>query len=434
MTTLADPITLPCGVVLKNRMVKGAMTEGLADVHNNATQGHVKLYERWANSGAAVLLTGNVQIERNHLERPGNVVIEEGRTDLDALRAYAAAGTKNGTHLWMQISNAGRQTPKAVNENPMAPSAVALNTAVEMSGAPREMTEAEIEDMISRFAFVSKTAKDTGFTGVQIHAAHGYLLSEFLSPLANKRTDKWGGSIENRARFLIEAVKAARAAVGPEFPISVKLNSSDFQKGGFSMKDCLAVVELLNAAGLDLLEISGGNYEQPAMMNGEGELEPEYTEAVKDSTKAREGFFLNYARAVKKIANMPVLVTGGFRSTEGMNAALEDGGADMIGIGRPFCVEPELAKDVIAGTSTGWPRYEQTMRIGPGIFGPASPFNIIRMLNVLGPQGWYCMRILDMGGKVPFGPKKGVISGMIGYQKHEGQAAKDLAAARAAEG
>ncbi len=431
MPKLSDPITLPCGVTLPNRMVKGAMTEGLADLQNNATDMHVKLYSRWAQSGAAVLLTGNVQIDRNHLERPGNVVIEEGRTDLEALKAYAKAGTQNGTHLWMQISNAGRQTPKAVNDNPMAPSAVALDMPVEMSGKPREMTETEIEDMISRFAFVAKTAQDTGFSGVQIHAAHGYLLSEFLSPLANQRTDKWGGSIENRARFLLEAVKATRVAVGPAFPVGIKLNSSDFQKGGFSMKDCLAVVELLNEAGVDLLEISGGNYEQPAMMNGEGELEPEYAEDVKESTKAREGFFLNYARAVKKVAKMPVLVTGGFRSTEGMNAALAEEGADMIGIGRPFCVEPELAKDVIAGTSEGWPRYEQLLRLGPGWFGPASPINAIRMLNILGPQGWYCMQLLGMGGKVAFGPKKGVLAGMIGYQRHEAKAAKDLAAARA---
>lgn len=409
------------------------MTEGLADLQNNATDMHVKLYSRWAKSGAAVLLTGNVQIDRNHLERPGNVVIEEGGADLEALKAYAAAGTQNGTHLWMQISNAGRQTPKTVNDNPMAPSAVALDMPVEMSGKPREMTEAEIEDMISRFAFVSKTAQDTGFTGVQLHAAHGYLLSEFLSPLANKRTDKWGGSLENRARFLLEAVKATRAAVGPAFPVAVKLNSSDFQKGGFSMKDCLAVVELLNEAGVDLLEISGGNYEQPAMMNGEGELEPEYAEDVKESTKAREGFFLNYARAVKKVAKMPILVTGGFRSTAGMNAALAEGGADMIGVGRPFCVEPELAKDVIAGVSEGWPRYEQLLRLGPGWLGPASPINAIRMLNILGPQGWYCMQLLGMGGKLSFGPKKGVLAGMIGYQRHEAQAAKALAAARATQ-
>ncbi len=265
---LGTELKLPCGAVLPNRLSKAAMTEGLADEDNRATDRHAVLYKRWADGGAGMLLTGNIQVDRRYLERPGNVVIEgpQDRERLDKLSKWAEAGTSAGNHLWVQIGHAGRQTPVSVAKEPVGPSAVKLKLPGGQFGMPRALSDDEVKDVISRFAYVAETVKSTGFTGVQVHAAHGYLISEFLSPIANQRTDAWGGTPENRARLLLETVRATRKAVGPDFPVSVKLNSSDFQKGGFTLADCLQVVEWLNEEGLDLLEISGGNYEQPALL------------------------------------------------------------------------------------------------------------------------------------------------------------------------
>ena len=232
---IESTLKLPCGVTVKNRICKAAMTEGLADEQNRATQKHATLYERWAHGGAGILLTGNVQIDHRYLERPGNIVIEgkQSNEQISRLRAYAEAGTKNDTHLWMQISHAGRQTPEAVAPTPVGPSDIQLKMTGAAFGKPRPLEHDEILDIIARFAHTAKIAKDTGFTGVQLHGAHGYLLSEFLSPDINTRTDGWGGSLENRARLLIESIRAVRKAVGTKFPVALKLNSSDFQKGGF---------------------------------------------------------------------------------------------------------------------------------------------------------------------------------------------------------
>jgi 2,4-dienoyl-CoA reductase-like NADH-dependent reductase (Old Yellow Enzyme family) len=267
---LNQPFTLPCGVVVPNRLCKAAMTEGVANSKLQATQRHATLYKRWAEGGAGILITGNVLIDRNILERPGNVSIdpapEFGEPEgMDALRAWAKAGTSNGNHLWMQISHAGRQSPRYVTTQPVGPSAVQLELLGNYA-PPRALREDEILDLIQRFARVARIAKDAGFTGVQVHGAHGYLLSSFLSPVTNQRSDQWGGSLENRARFLLEAVRAVRKSVGPNFPVAVKLNSDDFRKGGFSNEECLQVVKWLNEEKIDLLEISGGTYEQPRLL------------------------------------------------------------------------------------------------------------------------------------------------------------------------
>ncbi|MEP5263481.1 MAG: NADH:flavin oxidoreductase, partial [Nitratireductor sp.] len=265
---ISSPLTLPCGATLKNRIAKGAMTEGLGDPFNRATSGHVRLYRRWAEGGAGMLLTGNVQVDRRCVQHPGNVAIdgEQSNEAIAALREYAKAGTANDTHLWMQISHAGRQTPALVNKEPVGPSDKALEMPGSQFGKPRALTDTEIEDVIRRFAHTATIARDTGFTGVQIHGAHGYLVSEFLSPDVNTRTDEWGGSLENRARLLLETVRAVRRAVGDDFPVSVKLNSADFQRGGFSHEDAVRVAAWLDAEKLDLLEVSGGTYEQPRLV------------------------------------------------------------------------------------------------------------------------------------------------------------------------
>lgn len=427
--TISSPLTLPCGATLKNRIAKGAMTEGLGDARNRATAGHVNLYRRWAEGGAGMLLTGNVQIDRRYMERPGNVAIDGQQSNeaISALRDYAKAGTSNGAHLWMQISHAGRQTPALVNKEPVGPSDKALDMPGAQFGKPRAMTGAEIEDVIRRFAFVASVARDTGFTGVQIHGAHGYLISSFLSPDVNTRTDEWGGSLENRARLLLETVRAVRKAVGSDFPISVKLNSADFQRGGFSHEDAIKVASWLNAEGLDLLEISGGTYEQPRLVGlDDMTLHPEKAETRRESTIAREAYFLDYARDIRAATTMPLMVTGGFRSVAGMNAALASGTMDVVGIARPLCVDPEIAGKLLSGAAAETPAYEKTLRLGPGLLGPHSPVNLIKAMNGWGQQGWFCLQILRMGAGQNPDPKMGVFSAFRNYAKNEARTASAL--------
>ncbi|MCE9650314.1 MAG: NADH:flavin oxidoreductase/NADH oxidase family protein [Parvibaculum sp.] len=346
---LATPLTLPGGAVLANRIVKAAMSEGVADAHNDVTPRLINIYRRWSESGAGLLLSGNVQVDRFHLERPGNVVFD-GASDLAGLRAYAEAGTHAGNHFWAQLSHTGRQVDEQINAAPLSPSDVEIDFprgAGYAFARPRIMTEADIENVIAQFAFASKLARDAGFTGVQLHAAHGYIISQFLSPLANRRTDAWGGSLKNRARLLIETIAAVRKAVGPGFPISIKLNSSDFQKGGFTNDECVELVGWLNETSLDLLELSGGSLEQPKVVGIA--VKDEGVDARPASTKAREAYFVDYSARVRAAAKMPVMVTGGFRTVSVMEEALTRGELDAVGIGRPMLVDPELPKRILSG-------------------------------------------------------------------------------------
>jgi len=274
---LGAPLTLPCGVTLPNRLAKAAMSELLADTRNRATSAHQTLYDVWARSGSGLLLTGNVQIDRRHMEHAGNVAIEGSQDgeQLAALRAWSAAAKRHGAQVWMQLAHAGRQTQRWVNATPRAPSAVPLAIPGVKFGLPVALTQAEILDLIRRFADAAAIARETGFDGVELHAAHGYLFSQFLSPRSNVRDDEWGGDLAGRARFLLEVVKAIRTKVGADFPIAIKLNSADFQRGGFSFEDSQTVAGWLDDASVDLIEISGGTWEQPKMANIEG-VEPAF--------------------------------------------------------------------------------------------------------------------------------------------------------------
>jgi 2,4-dienoyl-CoA reductase-like NADH-dependent reductase (Old Yellow Enzyme family) len=429
-TTLASGLDLPCGARLTNRIAKAAMTEGLADAENRATPALARLYRRWSESGAGLLLTGNVQVDRRYLERPGNVAIDGPQSSeaLHALRMWALSARSHGAHVWMQISHAGRQTPSYVAKTPVAPSEVQLKMPGASFGKPRALTEAEIEDVIARFAFAARTARECGFTGVQIHAAHGYLLSEFLSPDINTRQDAWGGSLENRARLVLEVVRATRAAVGADFPISLKLNSADFQRGGFSSDDALGVARMLDAEGIDLLEISGGTYEQPRLLGLEITPNPDRAEAPRPSTVAREAYFLEYAAAIRSVVKLPLMVTGGFRSAEGMEAALASGALDVVGLARPFCVEPQCARGLLDGTVTTLPAYESKLRLGRGVFGPASPFLAAKVINGWGAQGWFCLQLLRMGTGLGPDRKLGLVPALVRYLANERRAALALTA------
>ncbi len=427
MTGLADSLRLPCGVVVKNRIAKAAMTEGLADPLNRATERHVTIYRRWAQGGAGLLLTGNVQVDRRYLERPGNVAIDGRQTDEQKalLSRWAKAATDNGAAIWMQIAHAGRQTPKSVCAQPVAPSAVALRLPGGEFAPPRALTASEIENIIERFAFAASVAKAAGFTGVQVHGAHGYLISEFLNPIANRRDDQWGGSLENRARLLLRTVSAVRAAVGSGFPVSVKLNSSDFQKGGFSFDECLTVVEWLNKAEVDLLEISGGSYEQPSMMDIEG-LEPAVEERPRESTRRREAYFLRYAEEVRRVARMPLMVTGGFRSRAAMDEALASRAADVVGIGRPLCVDPNIPAKILSGAIATAPLYEKTLRLGPGFFGPNSPNDIIKAINGFGAMAFFYENIFRLADGLDAKEKMPFLSSFVRFRSGEARTAKAL--------
>ncbi|MFN5758255.1 MAG: NADH:flavin oxidoreductase/NADH oxidase family protein [Sphingomonadaceae bacterium] len=411
--TLAATLRLPCGAELKNRLAKGAMTEGLATPDGVPTEALARLYQCWAEGGAGMLLTGNVIIDRDHLERPGNVVIDKKPSAemMAALKAWAKAGTVNGTHLWMQISHGGRQTQTLVNPTPKAPSAVKLGLPGGQFGTPVPLTEDEIKDLIQRFAIAAKAAKDAGFTGVQIHAAHGYLISQFLSPRSNQREDEWGGSLENRARFLMESVRAVRKAVGKAFPVSVKLNSADFQRGGFAFEESLQVARWLEAEGLDLLEISGGSYEQPRMMDLDGMEEVE-DQKVPASTAAREAYFVDFAKAMKaELKTLPLMVTGGFRTRAAMDHALATGGADLIGLGRPLCGAPYACNDLLNGAAD-IPRFEKQLHLLPGWLRWLEGINMVRALAGFGVQFWYYAQIYALGETGKTDPKKSVFAAM----------------------
>src|SRR5450631_1526507 len=315
-TKLTDPLKLPCGAVISNRLAKPAITEGLADPRGWPTAELERLYSGWADSGFGLMITGNILVD-------GDVIIEcePSAAQMAALQAWTKVARKNGAHVWAQLSHSGRQTQKVINPTPLAPSAVEIGLPGGQFGKPKAMTSDEIVEVVQRFAMAARICKEAGFTGVQIHAAHGYLISSFLSPKTNLRADQYGGSLDNRASVLMSIVAETRKAVGPGFAISVKLNSADFQKGGVTAEDSALVA--LERAGVDLLEISGGSYESPVMVGEKGGAADIEAPPKKPSTLAREAYFLDFARALRSRLKMPLMLTGGLRTREGMEAALD---------------------------------------------------------------------------------------------------------------
>jgi len=336
---LAQPFTLPNGTVIPNRLVKAAMSEALGTADGHPTPRLNVLYQRWAEGGVGLNITGNVMIDRRALGEPHNVVVEN-ESDLADLRRWAEASTQNGCQIWMQINHPGKQAPKALNKETVAPSAIPLrgDMASTFFAIPRELTIHEIEDLIQRFGKTAAIAKKAGFTGVQIHGAHGYLISQFLSPYHNQRTDEWGGSAEKRRSFALAILKEIRQQVGDQFPIGIKLNSSDFQRGGFTEEESLDTIRALTHAGIDLVEISGGTYEAPAMTG---------LRKVKESTRKREAYFLEFTEKVRSEIKVPLMLTGGFRSSKGMVEAISSGAVDFIGLGRPLAIDPELPQRLL---------------------------------------------------------------------------------------
>ncbi len=328
---LNKKIKLPCGVELPNRIAKSAMSENMATPEHFPGEKYIHLYGRWAEGGLGLCISGNVMIDSEHLGEADNVVLEDDQY-LNHFKNWASVTKNTKMHLWPQLNHPGKQIPLFLNKNTVAPSAIPFETSMRTFFAtPRALTHDEILDIIKRFATGARLTIEAGFQGVQIHGAHGYLVSQFLSSHHNQRNDEWGGSLEKRMQFIIKIYQAMRTQVGKAFPIGIKINSADFQKGGLTQEEAVAVCKTISDLGMDLIEISGGSYEKPVMMLGQ-----------KDSTLKREAYFLEYASAIKKVIKCPLMVTGGFRTQKAMQMAIESGDVDIIGLARPLAIEPDL--------------------------------------------------------------------------------------------
>lgn len=337
-----DRLVLPNGSTIPNRLAKAAMEENMADREQAPSGQLMRLYQAWADGGIGLIISGNVMVDSHAMTGPGGIVLEDDES-LAQFKQWAQIGRSKGAQFWLQINHPGRQMQSNLGQTTYGPSAIALDLG-KMSNrfdVPQAMSQQKIEEVIQRFATTAKLGEQAGFTGVEIHAAHGYLLSQFLSPLSNQRTDQWGGSLENRARLLIEIVKAVRAVVSPQFAVAVKLNSADFQRGGFSSEDAQQVVKMLNGLGVDLVELSGGSYEAPAMQG----------QARDGRTLAREAYFLEFAKEIRKVAHMPIMVTGGIRRLEVAQQVI-DSGVDMAGMGTALAIEPNLPNQWKQGKAT----------------------------------------------------------------------------------
>ena len=381
MKYICSSFTLPNGSVLKNRIAKSAMSENFGTRHHAPSKGLINAYKVWVKGNPGLLITGNVMVDSMALGEARNVVVEDYK-DFELLKEWARTAKGTGVHLWPQINHPGRQALAAINRETVGPSAISLNIgrATKMFQLPTALTEEAIWKIIKRFGNTARIMKEAGFTGCQIHGAHGYLVSQFLSPNSNIRTDQWGGSLNNRARFVLEIYREIRSQVGSDYPIGIKINSADFQRGGFSEEESMQVISLLGNEGIDLIEISGGTYERPAMMKGDR----------KRSTVSREAYFLDYIDKARKLIKTPLLLTGGFRSVSVMEKALEDGNLDIVGLARPFCLYPNLANQIFDGSVK--------------IFETPIPKIGIKFLDKLGgvELPWYELQIQRIGkGKSP---------------------------------
>lgn len=335
MTTIFNSLKLPNGTSIKNRFMKAATSETMGDKNYRPTTELINLYKTWADGGTGLIITGNVMVDKSAQGEFGNIVIEDTQ-NLDLLKQWAQAGTQNDAKIFMQLNHPGKQSPKTISKQPVSASAIPMEGSNSFAfNTPRALTNNEIKTIIQKFINAASVAKKAGFSGVEIHAAHGYLLSQFLSPHDNKRVDEYGGSLENRMRLLVEIYTGMRERLGADFPIALKINSSDLRPGGFSEEDSLKVIQKMDQLGIDLIEISGGNYEKPTVQGiGKG------------------AFFIDYAAKVKQTVKAPIAVTGGFSTANGMSHTIENNEADFIGLARPIVLIPDLPNQFKAGNFT----------------------------------------------------------------------------------
>jgi 2,4-dienoyl-CoA reductase-like NADH-dependent reductase (Old Yellow Enzyme family) len=333
------PLELPCGAIIQNRLVKSAMSDSLADGEGNSTNAQARLYERWAESGIGLSIIGEVQVDPLFPEKPGNLVLSAD-SDLKALHSLVSRSSINGAHIWPQLSHAGGLAHLPVSQ-PKGPSSLKIGS-FQCAG----MSKAEVSQLPDMYAKAAVLAKEVGFTGVQIHAGHGFLLSQFLSPLFNRRKDLYGGTIEARCRIIVEIIDKVRGAVGALFPIGIKINSSDQLEGGLTQEDALEAIRILDQTSIDLIELSGGSY---------------FPGAKSSSDSSSIGpYFVEFAEKANSLTSIPLVVTGGFKTREQVLNALENDAVDFVGVARAFVLNPELANDWQNGTDGDieFPRFE----------------------------------------------------------------------------
>jgi 2,4-dienoyl-CoA reductase-like NADH-dependent reductase (Old Yellow Enzyme family) len=355
---LKSPLELPCGAILKNRLAKSAMSDSLGDGEGNPTDTQIRLYERWAEGGVAVSFIGEVQGDPRFPEKPGNLVLGK-HSDESSLRSLAGRAVIDGAHLWTQLGHAGALAHLPVSR-PKGPSPLDLN-GLHCAG----MSVDEIRGLPDMYATTALHAKQAGFSGVHIHAGHGFLLSQFLSPLFNRRSDDYGGSIEGRVRIVLEIISAVRRAVGPSFPVGIRINSTDKLEGGLTEADALEVVRLLDRTTIDLIDISGGTYFPGAKASSDG--------------SGRGPYFLDFARLAKGATSVPLMLTGGFKRRDQAIEAIAGGAVDMVGLARAMVLDPRLANTWMSenGADPEFPKFEVTP---PG-----------------GVTAWYTMRLTALG-------------------------------------
>lgn len=347
---LFTPITLPNGTTIKNRFFKSAMSEGMGTRDFQPKKNIATLYKRWAEGGTGLIITGNIMVDPKGTAEPGNIVFDKN-SNMEILKDWAKQGQQHGAKVMVQLNHPGKQVPKTIAKETIAPSTIPLGNGLnKLFSTPRALTTSEVEELVQKFVTSAKVAKEAGFSGVQIHAAHGYLISQFLSPHDNRRTDKYGGSLENRMRFLKEIYLGMREELGKDFTIGIKINSTDFKEDGLTEEDSLkTIIELANL-GLDFVEISGGTYERPAMMGA-------------TSKSTNQVFFAEYSKKLKQKIEIPVVVTGGIRSINAMNTLLNDNTTDFIGIARPLTIDPNIPNKIKQGTYT----IVETTRVSTGV-------------------------------------------------------------------
>ena len=393
LSLLARSLTLPSGLTLPNRIVKAAMTENLADRDNQPTERHERLYRRWAAGGSGLLVTGNLMVDRRFLERTRNIVADQ---HLDVARLARVRQAAGATPMIAQLNHPGRQTNRFVASTPVAPSASGAVPMMGLFGRPRALEAAEITSIVTGFGTAAALCEDAGLDGVQVHAAHGYLLAQFLSPHVNRRTDVWGGDVAGRAAALLAAVRATRASTGAHFTIAVKLNSSDFRHGGFSEDDAEQVVRLLVEEGVDLLEISGGTYESPALV---GLNIPDESVQARP-IEVKEAYFATFATRARAAApDVPIMLTGGIRTRAVMEALLDGGAVDLIGLARPLAIDPDLPARLLAG--------------GDGDVLPS--YTLPSVVGMAGESEWYEAQIGRLGRGQDVDPRLHALRAASGF-------------------
>ncbi len=355
---LQNSLELPCGAILKNRLAKSPMSDSLANGAGDPTEAQIRLYERWAVGGAAVSFIGEVQGDHRFPEKPGNLVLE-AHTNQEMIRSLASRATIDGAHLWPQLGHAGALSHLPISQ-PKGPSALDIE-GLQCAG----MSIDDIRELPHMYARTALHAKTAGFSGVHIHAGHGFLLSQFLSPLFNRRSDGYGGSIEARCRLVLEIISEVRRAVGPSFPIGIRINSTDKLEGGLTEDDALEVVRLLDQTSIDLIDVSGGTYFPGAKASSAG--------------SSRGPYFLDFARRAKEVTKIPLMLTGGFKTREQAVDAVATGAVDLVGLARAMVLNPQLA-EVWLTEEGGDPQFPKFNSNPPG-----------------GITAWYTMRLTALG-------------------------------------